>query len=77
MRTRESIIATVVLALWIVAERLLLPDEAHGDSWWSQVPGFVPMFGLVISLVLIAIAKTLARLGLLQDEPYYDRDDDV
>jgi hypothetical protein len=75
MRIREIIIVAAALALAIAAERLLLPDGAHGHSWWSRVPGFFALFGFVICLVLIFFGKMLAKLGLLRDEGYYDRND--
>jgi hypothetical protein len=75
MRVRETISVAAAVGVAIAAERLLLPDGAHGHSWWSRVPGFFALFGFVLCLLLMLFGKILAKIGLVRDERYYDRND--
>jgi hypothetical protein len=74
MRIREMMIVAAALTLAISAEWLVTGNGAHGDVWWSHVPGFVAFFGLVICVVLIYVGKALAK-WLSRDERYYDQCD--
>lgn len=75
MSPRQIVTLAAAFASAVAAERSLLAEGAHGDAWWSHVPGFFALFGLVACLALIFVAKTLVKIGLQREPSYYDEPD--
>lgn len=73
MNAKQIIIAVAALVVSLAAE-LLLPDARDEHAWWSQVPGFVSLFGFLVCLMLIVVAKGLGN-WLQRPDDYYDRED--
>ena len=71
MKARHLITLAVAFGVAIGAEKLLLADNAHGVLWWAHIPGFFPVFGFVVCLVLAFFAKVLGKHWLQRGERYY------
>jgi hypothetical protein len=65
----NQILITVAAFIAFVATELVY-------GWWSQVPGFFPLFGFVVCVMLIVFGKGLGS-WLKRPENYYDREDRV
>ena len=63
-------IAYIVLILIIVTDFFIPRHEIHfiGDG----IPGFWSLFGFVACILIILISKWIGRLGIMQDENYYN-----
>ena len=63
-------IAYIALILIIVADFFIPRHEIHfiGDG----ITGFWSLFGFVACIVIILISKWIGRLGIMQDENYYN-----
>ena len=63
-------IAYAVLILILVIDFFIPRHEFHffGDG----IPGFWSLFGFVACILIILISKWIGRLGIMQDENYYN-----
>ena len=63
-------IAYAVLIFIIIIDFFIARHEIHffGDS----IPGFWSLFGFVACILIILISKWIGRLGIMQDENYYN-----
>ena len=63
-------IAYGALILLIVVDFVIPRHEVHffGDN----IRGFWSLFGFIACVLIIIISKWIGRLGLMQDESYYD-----
>ena len=63
-------IAYAALILIIVIDFIIPRHEVHffGDG----IPGFWSLFGFVACILIILISKWIGRLGIKQDENYYN-----
>ena len=63
-------IAYIALILIIVTDFFIPRHEIHfiGDG----IPGFWSLFGFVACILIILISKWIGRLGIMQDENYYN-----
>ena len=63
-------IAYAALLLIIVIDFFIPRHEIHffGDG----IPGFWSLFGFVACILIILISKWIGRLGIMQDENYYN-----
>jgi len=63
-------IAYAMLILIIVIDYFIPRHEIHfiGDG----ITGFWSLFGFVACIVIILISKWIGRLGIMQDENYYN-----
>ena len=63
-------IAYIALILIIVTDFFIPRHEIHffGDG----IPGFWSLFGFVACILIILISKWIGRLGIVQDENYYN-----
>ena len=63
-------IAYAVLILIFVIDFFIPRHEIHffGDG----IPGFWSLFGFVACILIILISKWIGRLGIMQDENYYN-----
>jgi len=63
-------IAYAVLILILVIDFFIPRHEIHffGDG----IPGFWSLFGFVACILIILISKWIGRLGIMQDENYYN-----
>ncbi len=62
--------AYAALILIILIDFFIPRHEIHfiGD----QIPGFWSLFGFVACILIILISKWIGRLGIMQDENYYN-----
>jgi len=63
-------IAYAMLILIILIDFFIPHHEIHfiGDG----IPGFWSLFGFVACILIILISKCIGRLGIVQDENYYN-----
>ena len=63
-------IAYAILILIIVVDIFIPRHDIHfiGDG----IPGFWSLFGFVACILIILISKWIGRLGIMQDENYYN-----
>ena len=63
-------IAYAVLILIFVIDFFIPRHEIHfiGD----KIPGFWSLFGFVACILIILISKWIGRLGIMQEEDYYN-----
>lgn len=65
---RVCIAVSVLIGLW----GSFLVDHSHAHTVLEQVPLFWSFFGIFAGAALILVARTLARLGIMTREDYYD-----
>ena len=58
----------VAIILW----SMIAVDSHHAHTWLEKIPGFWSIFTLISGVVLIFVARWLARAGLTTRENYYD-----
>jgi hypothetical protein len=63
-----------VMLLGTTALQVWGPPNPHPHAW-DSIPGFFAIFGLTGCLMLILVAKGLAKLFLQRKEDYYDHDE--
>ena len=63
-------ISYAMLILIIVIDFFIPRHEIHfiGD----KIPGFWSIFGFIACILIILISKWIGRLGIMQDENYYN-----
>ncbi len=70
---REHWAALAFVVIISVISELLTPlDAEHATHWWSGVPAFYAVFGLLGCIVIILFAKLIGKLFLVKREDYYD-----
>ncbi|MEK7702533.1 MAG: hypothetical protein AAB317_01040 [Nitrospirota bacterium] len=60
----------VLLILLIVAD-FFIPKE-HAVLFGESLPGFYALFGLIATLLIIIIAKSLGNLFIMKKENFYN-----
>ena len=63
-------IAYAILILIIVVDFFIPRHEIH--FFGDRIPGFWSLFGFVACILIILISKWIGRLGIVQDENYYN-----
>ena len=63
-------IAYAILILIIVVDFFIPRHEIH--FFGDRIPGFWSLFGFAACIVIILISKWIGRLGIMQDENYYN-----
>ena len=63
-------IAYAVLILIILIDFFIPRYEIH--FFGDRIPGFWSLFGFVACILIILISKWIGRLGIMQDENYYN-----
>ena len=63
-------IAYAALILIIVIDFFIPRHEVH--FFGDRIPGFWSLFGFVACILIILISKWIGRLGIMQDEKYYN-----
>ncbi len=63
-------IAYAALILIIVIDFFIPRHEVH--FFGDEIPGFWSLFGFVACILIILISKWIGRLGIMQDENYYN-----
>ena len=63
-------IAYAALILIIVIDFFIPRHEVH--FFGDRIPGFWSLFGFVACILIILISKWIGRLGIMQDENYYN-----
>ena len=63
-------IGYIVLILVFIVDFFIPRHEIHfiGD----KIPGFWSLFGFVACILIILISKWIGRLGIMQEEDYYN-----
>ncbi len=59
-----------VLILIILIDFFIPRHETH--FFGDRIPGFWSLFGFAACIVIILISKWIGRLGIMQDENYYN-----
>jgi drug/metabolite transporter (DMT)-like permease len=62
--------ALILIAIISLIVEFWMHHEPHG--WWSSIPAFWIIFGLLGCIGLIFFAKTLGKLLVNRKEDYYD-----
>ena len=71
LRTKTmKIIAYAVLIFIIVIDFFIPRHEIH--FYGDEIPGFWSIFGFIACILIILISKWMGRLGIMQDENYYN-----
>ena len=70
---RLLIIISVSLVPFILLD--IFRHDAHGDFFWSGVPAFFSLFGLIGCLIIILVSKWLGHYWLQRREGYYEDND--
>ena len=63
-------IAYAVLIIIIVMDFFIPRHEIH--FFGDKIPGFWSIFGFIACILIILISKWIGRLGIMQDENYYN-----
>jgi hypothetical protein len=58
----------IAIILW----SMIAVDTQHVHTWLEKIPGFWSIFALISCVVLIFVARWLAKGGLTTREDYYD-----
>lgn len=72
MKSSHWTALTVIVLLSVVAELLAPHDAEYATHWWSSIPAFYALFGLVGCIVIILFSKIIGKVFLLKKEDYYD-----
>ena len=70
-RTKTMKIVAYAVLIFIILMDLFIPrHEIHffGDA----IPGFWSIFGFIACILIILISKWIGRLGIMQEENYYN-----
>ena len=62
--------AYAVLIFIFVIDFFISRHEIH--FFGDRIPGFWSLFGFVACILIILISKWIGRLGIMQDEKYYN-----
>ncbi len=69
-------ILVVILIALILSVLIDLPIRSdHGDFAWSNILGFIALFGLIGCVAIVLISKWLGHYWLQRKEDFYDRKD--
>ena len=63
-------IAYAVLIIIIIMDFFIPRQELH--FFGDEIPGFWSIFGFIACILIILISKWIGRLGIMQDENYYN-----
>ena len=63
-------IAYAVLIVIIGIDFFIPRNEIH--FFGDKIPGFWSLFGFIACIMIILISKWIGRLGIMQDENYYN-----
>ena len=63
-------IAYAVLIFIIIMDFFIPRHEIH--FFGDEIPGFWSIFGFIACILIILISKWIGRLGIMQDENYYN-----
>lgn len=70
MKTWHWLLIGTLFAITLGLEFILLGDyDAH---WWNAIPAFYALFGFVCCIIIIYIAKFIAKTIVKRDIHYYD-----
>lgn len=64
-------IVWAILALTVVIDFFL--HRHHSEFFWDEIPGFSALYGLISSVLIIGVAKTLGHFWLARPENYYEK----
>lgn len=72
MSVRGRILAGLGAALLLAVLLQVLLPAGHGEHalpWWHETTGFFGVYGVLVCVALVLVAKRLGRLGLQAPEP--------
>lgn len=49
----------------------LVPRQ-HIFFVWDKIPGFIALYGLLSSIIIISVSKAIGHIFLMRREDYYD-----
>ena len=64
------IFAAVLLLITFYLEFAYLAE--YKSHWWNQIPGFYALFGFICCILIIFVAKFIAKKVVNRDIHYYD-----
>lgn len=70
MKTWHWIIFGILFVITLVLEFTLLAD--YDSHWWNSIPAFYAIFGFLCCIVIIYVAKFIAKNIVNRDIHYYD-----
>lgn len=70
MKKWHWIILGILFLITLVLEFTYLAD--YDSHWWNSVPAFYAIFGFVGCIVIIYVAKFIAKKIVNRDINYYD-----
>lgn len=48
--------------------------EGHEGGWWTRIPAFFSLYGLLGCIAIIVLSKLLGSYWLQRSEDYYERE---
>ena len=70
-RTKAMKKISYAVLIFIIAIDFFIPrHETH--FFGDEIPGFWSIFGFIACILIILISKWIGRLGIMQDENYYN-----
>ena len=70
MKNWHWIVLGILFLITLVLEFTYLAD--YDSHWWNSVPAFYALFGFVGCIVIIYVAKFIAKNIVNRDINYYD-----
>ncbi len=70
MKNWHWIILGILFLVTLVFEFTYLAD--YDSHWWNSIPAFYALFGFVSCIVIIYVAKFIAKKIVNRDINYYD-----
>ena len=71
LRTKAIKRIAYAVLIFIIAMDFFIPrHQIH--FFGDEIPGFWSIFGFIACILIILISKWIGRLGIMQDENYYN-----
>ncbi len=64
-------IVALVLALVVIVGPMLVPHAEEHEAWWSSIPAWWAIFGLLAASAAILLSALLGWMFLEQGEDFY------
>lgn len=72
MKKEKLILYTAVLLVLLAAVEFFLIHKHHAVFALENVPGYTAVFGLLATVLLILVSKTIGHAVLMKREDYYE-----
>jgi hypothetical protein len=70
MKNWHWIVLGILFLITLVLEFTYLAD--YDSHWWNSVPAFYALFGFIGTVVIVYVAKFIAKKIVNRDINYYD-----